>query len=395
MPPLPERLTRRGFLAGLGALGSFDRLARAAESLSPARPEYVGLNAVLIRFGGGARRQETIDPKGTFSPFLCHEMTKRGTLFDNMEIAGLKGLDTSHGQGTLNILTGAYDKYKDVQGAFLGEHFEAKVPTVFERLRAAFDVAEHEALIVNGEDRRQEEFFSFSSHPDFGQPYRASVLSLYRFKTYLLRRQLAAWDGKAAELDKKKSELAKLEDLDYRVKGNRGQSARIESFWEKWRSYWGDSGLVNPRGDRLLTELSLWALRELKPRLMIVHYNDCDYVHWGNASHYTRGISIMDDGLRQLVSAVEADPFYRDRTVFFVMPDCGRDDNQLKAVPFQHHFNSRSAHEVFALLAGPGVAAGRVIGRPTQQIDIAPTLGRLMGFAMPHSQGEPLREAFA
>ncbi len=390
-------LTRREFLRraalGAGALSGLGRLTRAAMAAVPA--PYLGPNVILIRFGGGARRQETIDPRGTYSPFLCHDFAKRGALFKNMEIGQLEGVDTSHGQGTLNLLTGIYDRYKDFEGAFMGERFESKVPTLFEYLRKAFDVPEYQTLIVNGEDRRQEEFYSFSSHPAFGQPYRASVLSLYRFKTYLLRRQLSVFDGPAKELENRRRELKSLEDLDYRVKGGQGQSAPIEALWERWRRYWGDSGFVNPRGDRLLTELALWGLRELRPKLMIVHYNDCDYVHWGNPMHYTRGIAVMDDGLRQIVSAVEADPEYRDNTLFVVAPDCGRDDNRLKAVPFQHHFNSRSAHEVFALFAGPGVAKDAVVGRAAQQIDVAPTIARMMGLSPEHAKGETLAEAFA
>lgn len=379
--------------AALG-VGAYYGLPRTAWGQAPRAP-YRGPKAIIIRFGGGARRQETIDPAGTYSPFLCRDFAARGTLFDNMEIEELEGLDASHGQGTLNILTGAYDRYKDFEGAFMGERYEAKVPTLFESLRKAYDVPEHETLIVNGEDRKQEEFYSFSSHRDFGEPYRASVLSLYRFKTYLLRRQLGDWKGDAKDFEKARRELKKLEDLDYRVKGAPGQAPPVEALWGRWRTYWGDSGLVHPRGDRLLTELALWALKELKPKLMIVNYNDCDYVHWGNPSHYTQGVSIMDDGLRRLVAATEADPEYKDDTVFVVAPDCGRDDNHLKPVPFQHHFNSRSARKVFALFVGPGVARGAKVSRRTSQVDIAPTLSRLMGVPASHAQGTALPEAFA
>ena len=44
---------------------------------------------------------------------------------------------------------------------------------------------------------------------------------------------------------------------------------------------------------------------------MMVNYQDPDYVHWGNASHYTRAVQIIDDGLQRLVAAVDADPFYQ------------------------------------------------------------------------------------
>src|SRR6267154_5709397 len=112
-------------------------------------------------------------------------------------------------------------------------------------------------------------------------------------------------------------------------------------------------------------------------------------------THYTRAISVIDDGLKQIVAAVEADPEYRENTIFVVVPDCGRDSNPLADVPCQHHFNSRSAHEIFALIVGPGVARGVVVDKRTDQISIAGTIGRLMGFESAHAESRVLEEAFA
>src|SRR5687768_8274798 len=301
-------IPRRAFLKSAAAMALAPQFMRASDV---AKPKYNGPNVVIVRFGGGVRRWETINPEHTYSPFLCNDLTKRGTLFKKMEIDCLEGVETSHGQGTLYILTGRYDKYKDVGGKMLGQRFESKVPTVFEYLRKTYDVPEHQALIINGEDRTDEEFYSFSNHHLFGAHFRSTTLSLYRFKTYLLRRQIDSekWQGK--ELQKKKETLAKLEALDYRTKGNDGQSEEITHFWDRWRAHYGESGLVNPRGDRLLTELTIRALKELRPKLIMVNYNDPDYVHWGYMSHYTRGIAVMDEGLRQIVATVEADREYR------------------------------------------------------------------------------------
>jgi hypothetical protein len=357
--------------------------------------DYTGPNVVIIRFGGGVRRRESIDPQHTYSPFLCHELTKRGVLFPKMEISSLEGIETSHGQGTLYIITGKYEKYKDVGGKFLGQRFEAPVPTVFEYLRKGYNVPAHQTLIINGEDRTDEEFYSFSNHHLFGAHFRSNVLSLYRFKTYLLRRQIDSgkWDGK--ELEKKRHELAKLEALDYRTKGQDAQGPAIAAFWERWRGYYGESGLVNPRGDRLLTELTLRAIKELRPKMLMVNYNDPDYVHWGYMSHYTRGISIIDEGLRQIVAAVESDPEYRGNTVFVVVPDCGRDSNPFADVPCQHHFGSRSSHEIFALFFGKGIDRGVVVDKPADQISIAATIGRITGAGADFAEGPVLEQVFA
>jgi hypothetical protein len=376
---LPRRAFLRGVARGAASLAAARPLLHAIE---PAKPDYKGPNIIIVRFGGGVRRRESIDPTHTYSPFLCHELTKRGVLFKKMEIdyfdRGEKGekIETSHGQGTLYIVTGKYERFKDVSGKFLGQRFESSVPTVFEYLRRQFNVPEHQTLIVNGEDRTDEEFYSFSNHHLFGATFRSNVLSLYRFKTFLLRRQIEAGKWQDKELAKK-------------------QGAVIQEFWERWRAYYGESGLVNPRGDRLLTELTIRALKELRPKMIMVNYNDPDYVHWGYLSHYTRGISVIDEGLRQLVATVEADPEYRDNTVFVVVPDCGRDTNPYAAVPCQHHFGSRSSHEIFALFFGAGIDRGVVVDKRVDQISVAATIGQLTGARAEFAEGPALEEVFA
>ena len=397
----PSAVRRRTFLkrmaAGAGVLASGTSLlaSDSAPLRAAIKPPYRGSNVIIVRFGGGVRRRETIDPEHTYSPFLCHELPKRGVLFKKMEIDSLEGVETSHGQGTLYIISGKYDRFKDVGGKFLGQRFESKVPTVFEYLRKTYDVPEHQTLIINGEDRTDEEFYSFSNHHLFGAHFRSNVLSLYRYKSYLLRRQIDSGNWSEKEFAKKKKELAKLETLDYRTKGNDAQGPAIEQFWERWRQYYGESGLVNPRGDRLLTELSMRAIRELRPKLLMVNYNDPDYVHWGNMTHYTRGVSIIDEGLSQLVATVEADEEYRDNTIFVVVPDCGRDTNSFSAVPCQHHFGSRSSHDIFGLIFGPGIPKGAVVDHRVDQISVAATVGRLMGFKAELAEGPVLDEAIA
>lgn len=398
---LPRRDFIKSMLAGAGVLASPTPLLLGQalpDSADRAKRPYRGPNVIIVRFGGGARRRETIDPKTTYAPFLCHELIKRGTLFPRMEIDSftpMVGVDTSHGQGTLYILTGKYEKYKDITNKFLSERFESKAPTLFEYLRKAYDVPDYQTLIVNGEDRSNEEFYTFSNHHLYGINYRSNTLSLYRYKTFLLRRSLQAGRWTGQEREKKENELAKLERIDYRNAEPNGQGAELVKFWERWREYYGESGLVNPRGDRLLTELAIRAIGELRPKLLMVNYQDCDYVHWGNLTHYTRAIAIMDDGLKQLVATVQADPAYRDNTIFVVVPDCGRDNNPLAEVPCQHHFNSRSAHEIFALLVGPGVRNGVVVDKPTDQICVAGTIAQLMGFRAEHAETRILEEAIA
>ncbi len=346
---------------------------------------------IIIRFGGGVRRQETIDIKGTYAPFMRHILAKEGTLFSNMQLDKSDAVTTSHGQGTLYILTGKYQKYEE---KFSSDRFEPSIPTLFEYLRKQYQIPEEETLIINGEDRTAEEFYSFSNHHSFGVNYRSQVLSLYRFKIHLLKKQILANKLSDKELKKKQKELDKLLEKNYRPNQELSEPLKLTQFWEEWQKIYGESGLVNPRGDRLLTELAVWAINRLKPKLLMINYNDPDYFHWGYKSHYNTGISIIDQGIKRLVDTIKLDEEYRDNTVLCIVPDCGRDSNPFLAVPYQHHFNSKSAHEIFALFWGKGIKKNQVIERQVSQIDIAPTIAKIMGFSADYAEGNILEEVF-
>lgn len=387
-------LSRRQFLAATGAATTTLALPHSAFPQENPLRDYQGPNVIIIRFGGGVRRQETIHPEGSYSPYFLKELVPRGVFYPLMSIDQFQDVNTSHGEGTLYILTGKYQKYTDVDGRFLGGRFESSVPTLFEYFRQNYNVPEHESLIINGEDRTDEEFYNFSNHHLFGVQYRSATLSLFRYKAHLLRRQIA--EGKLDEgaLQEKTKRLQEMERVDYRVAKEGKQPDAIEGFWDRWREYYGESGLVNARGDALLTQLAVRAMEELHPKLMMVNYNDPDYVHWGNPSHYFNGIAEIDRGMRHVVEASERLEQYRNNTVFIIVPDCGRDANRAQAVPFQHHFNSRSSHDIFALAFGTGIDRNILVDKPANQISLASTVAGIMGFEAKYAEAAALEEVF-
>lgn len=382
-----KEIGRRAFNLGLtGALGT----GLIGGAAAPARA-YTGPNMIIVRFGGGVRRAETIAAKTTYAPYMLNVLAKRGTLIPNLSIAQLDDVDTSHAEGTLNILTGRYRGYSKVGTQGLAPLLEPNAPTLFEYVRKAYNIPAHQALLVNGEDRPQEEYLTYGGHAHYGVSYRSEVIGLFRYKIHKFRRILEEKSAPEDVLVDAEKQLKELIGQDYR--GTAGTSSKvIDGFWDRWREQYGDTGLKNPRGDRLLTELAVRAIQELKPRLMMINYQDPDYVHWGNASHYTRAIGVIDQGLKRLVDAVELHPTYKNRTVFAIVPDCGRDANALMSVPFQHHFNTRSAHEIFGLVFGPGIAKGKVLDKPVDQTSIAATVGAIMGFKADASEGRVLSE---
>ena len=381
-------MDRRTFTLGLAA-----GLTLPLPALSQTAPAYQGPNVILVRFGGGVRRAETIDEAATWAPYLRHVLAPRGTFIPDLRIDKLDGVNTSHAEGTLNLLTGRYLAYRDAGSEFLEDRLEPTEPTLFEYLRTAFAIPSHQALLINGEDRPQEEFFTFGVADHYGIDYRSEMLSLHRYKLYRTKMQLAESRLTDEARLTVEEERAKLLTVDPRG-ATPDPSPEVEAFWARWRTGFGDDGLRNPRGDRLLTELATRAMAELQPRFMMVNYQDPDYVHWGNPTHYTRAIAIIDEGLQRLVSAADADPFYRDNTIFVITPDCGRDANPLTEVPFQHHFNSRTAHEVWAVIFGPGITKG-TIDKPIDQSSIAPTIAAAMGFTADRAEGRAIEGMFA
>ena len=247
------KLSRRDFAlstAGLVAASALTRTSVAATL----RRSYAGPNVIIIRYGGGVRRRETIDPQYSFSPYLAKVLLGRGTLYPLMRIESRDGIVTSHAQGTLNILTGRYDRYENISPRFGEERFEAKAPTLFEYLRASYDVPAHETLIVNGENRPDEDILVYSNDPHYGIRYHSSVVSLTQFKAHLLRWRIAAGEYQGQALTQAQAQLTKLEAADMKREVVR-PSPTLETFWDGWRRDYGDSGLKNPRGDRLLTAL--------------------------------------------------------------------------------------------------------------------------------------------
>ena len=381
------RIARRSFNCGLAAAMTTGAIPTPVS----AAPAYRGPNVIIVRFGGGVRRGETIVQRTSYAPYLSNVLAQRGVLIPELSIAQLDGVDTSHAEGTLNILTGRYRGYAKVGAQGLAPLLEPSQPTLFEYLRKSFNVPAEQALLVNGEDRPQEEYLTYGGHAHYGVSYRSEVLGLFRYKIHKFRRILEEKNGSEEVLADAEKQLSELQAQDYRGSSGAGSPA-ISRFWDRWREHYGDSGLKNPRGDRLLTELAVRAMRELKPRLMMINYQDPDYVHWGNASHYTRAIAIIDQGLKRLVDTADHEPEYRDRTVFVVVPDCGRDANSLMSVPFQHHFNTRSSHEIFALVLGAGIVRNKILDKPVDQSSIAATVGAIMGFNTPAAEGRSLAE---
>jgi hypothetical protein len=122
------RMDRRRFAAGMSSAVGATALLPAPRSTAEPR-DYRGPNVVIVRFGGGVRRAEVLNEAVTFAPYLRKVLASRGVLLPNVSIAEMMGVDTSHAEGTLNILTGRYASYTKVGARGLAPLLEPQHPT--------------------------------------------------------------------------------------------------------------------------------------------------------------------------------------------------------------------------------------------------------------------------
>lgn len=109
-------------------------------------------------------------------------------------------------------------------------------------------------------------------------------------------------------------------------------------------------------------------------------YGEIDCAHYGSWSRYVEAIRRTDDLTARLWNACREMDAYRDKTLFLVLPDHGRELESSGGDGFVHHsdfYTNTGADEgcrrVWMLVLGPNIAAGRKIETPTPITTVAAT----------------------
>ena len=123
------------------------------------------------------------------------------------------------------------------------------------------------------------------------------------------------------------------------------------------------------------------------PRLIIVNLPETDVKgHSGIWNNYVSAIQRVDNLISELWSLIQSDSIYRDKTTLFVTNDHGRHTNDSK----NHGDNCEGCRHIMLLAIGPDTPKGVVDSTTRKQIDIAPTVGRLLNFSTPYCTGNVL-----
>lgn len=116
-----------------------------------------------------------------------------------------------------------------------------------------------------------------------------------------------------------------------------------------------------------------------------------DQAHGGDTASYIAAIRRADSLVLQLWNLLQSDSAYRDSTTLIVTTDHGRHDDAHGGWQ-DHGCWCHGCRHTFLLALGPDIKPDTVITDVRDQVDIAPTVGHLLGFDTPLAQGNVLSE---
>ena len=130
-----------------------------------------------------------------------------------------------------------------------------------------------------------------------------------------------------------------------------------------------------------------------QPSLFVINFPAVDHIgHLGDWNSYVDTIRNADNivyNLWQLIQTFR----YKNKTTMFLVSDHGRHDDAHGG--YRHHWcNCLGCRKLVFLAMGPDIKEDTVISTPYEQIDLASTVGALLGFDTPFSQGRIMEDIF-
>lgn len=328
---------------------------------------------VVVTYGGGARDEETFMPEGQENiPHLLKELIPQATFFSQVVNRGILG----HYVATASLATGVYETFNNF-AAVPPDH-----PTVFEYFRRDLKRPASDAWVVapsNGFNRIGE-----SGHRSYGRGSGAGVILPKR----LLAAALSSGPGQQYEhLLRDNYETPMYAP---QLSGNEIELHEMAEVMRLSVSDFTTHALTLSSPDELSVYIARHLMRELAPSLLWITLHDIDIAHSGTYSLYLEGIQRTDRLCAEIWKTIQSEPEYRDKTTMFILPDFGRDsDNDPGGNGFQHHRTGDPlSRTTWMIVMGPGIRENVVVERQVESTDLVPTLGMLLGFQTPLSQGK-------
>ena len=392
-----SRIHRRDFLraAAAGAAGAALAGRAFAEGGAPApRPARRGDEPaggrkpghfLLVAFAGGVRSRETVGSPGNIPNLM--RIAEQGVVMPNVKAANV-----GHYGAALSLCTGCVE----VRG--IRDNNRGPNPTLFEYARKQLGLPAQEVWLSTA-DGAQTVNFAYGVHGEYGAKYGANLIGsdgLFNAEFREVLRSFGTPRMPSTEESKRLERLAEAMDPEALAKAEDRKFASDPEHARRLQKFileeltGGTAGITGPgSGDAKAVRVARNILRTFRPRLIGVVLGNADVAH-GSFNSYSEVIRRNDAELGLLWDAVRQDPALRDDTTMFVLPEFGRDSNLNQRNGLDHGDGSEDLGRVACIAAGPGIVKGRVHERMVESIDVAPTLGALMGLRTEEAKGKPI-----
>ena len=314
---------------------------------------------VVLAIIDGIRHEDSFGKSGhNFMPNIWNKLKPLGTIYDNYYCDGFTVTVQAHG----SMLTGTWQNHLTNSG-----EVRPNKPTIFEyhkMIETPSNPINHDptrCILVAGKGR-----ISKMNYSDFeGEPvpeYGGAYMSRYYGAKF-------------------------------------GASVYEPSDFERFPSDESRETTVKSVAHSTYSDAATWAitkhvLKDACPSLLVINFGELDEIaHAGIRWIYDDCIRRLDGIMMNLWETIQSEETYRGKTTLIITTDHGRHDDINGG--FQHHgCMCEGCKQCIFLAIGPDIRQNHVATARHTLIDIAPTIGKFLGFPTPHSQGIVMEEMF-
>jgi hypothetical protein len=371
----PGSVVCRRTLFQLASAAALSRIAAAAGPRGP-KPES---KIVLVTLGG-IRREESFSPEGVVNiPHLYSDLLPQSVFYTQAWNEGV----TSHFNTISSILTGVW-QHVDDWGSQPPVH-----PTLFQYVQDQLGASPAETWVVTSNK-------ALTANIGPG----ANVILSKQLLVESVERIIKGYSARSRlDRDMLLEELTAVMQDDYeRIGWNVASPSAIlnpemkQTFMAALVNFiHGPDGPTS--GDELTCFVAQEVLRRISPSLLVVNFSDMEVAHSGTYSLYQAGIRKADRLVQRLWQSLQSLREYRDRATMVIMSEFGRDpDGSTTNGFFNHRSNTESNRCTWMMVLGRAVRQPAIVEHPVRQIDVAPSLGALLGVTCRQATGSPLGE---
>jgi len=306
--------------------------------------------AVVVIVIDGLRWEEGLGARDRYIPHIWNDLRPLGTTLTNYRIVSPTATTSSHSA----MLTGRISTVPN------DGHIRPVFPTFIEYFRDARSDYVESAL---------EEITRVP--PGIFRPNRDTIAELGRLV------------AEARDFPPQRTALYLGKDLIYSL--DQSSSGRYPA---------DDVFLIDNLRDMEVEEYFRAKIPDVHPDVVAINLGEVDECgHEADWYYYVDAVRWADRHVWNMWLALQAETRYRDKTYFIVTTDHGRHDPSRGGFPHHGCFCEGCQHS-FMVLIGPGIRQGYVSNQPHSELDLAPTIGRAIGFDTPACVGEPMTEIF-